>query len=319
MSKILMEGMAFAMPLLIMAVGAIFSEKSGVTNLAVEGFQGVGAFCGALTAVFLMPRLGQSSQAVVWLAMAAAFAGGAVYAVLHALLCITFKANQVISGVVVNIVAEALTVFLTSEVNAVLTGSASNKFVLGVAGKVTIPVISRIPVIGALFRDMYQFELVIIAIVAFSWYLIYRTRYGMHMRACGENPQAVAAAGGNVTRIRFISVLISGGLSGLGGICFAYSISTQFSPSIYMGFGYLAIAAMIFGNWNILPTVGACLLFGFARSGGYQLCLAMKLPSIYSDLFMLVPYILTLLLLLLFSRKNRAPAAVGSPYDPSRR
>jgi len=309
MSKILMEGMAFAMPLLIMAVGAIFSEKSGVTNLAVEGFQGVGAFCGALTAVFLMPRLGQSSQAVVWIAMAAAFAGGAVYAILHALLCITFKANQVISGVVVNIVAEALTVFLTSEVNAVLTGSASNKFVLGVAGKVTIPVISRIPVIGALFRDMYQFELVIIAIVAFSWYLIYRTRYGMHMRACGENPQAVAAAG----------VLISGGLSGLGGICFAYSISTQFSPSIYMGFGYLAIAAMIFGNWNILPTVGACLLFGFARSGGYQLCLAMKLPSIYSDLFMLVPYILTLLLLLLFSRKNRAPAAVGSPYDPSRR
>ena len=209
--------------------------------------------------------------------------------------------------------------FLTSVVNERLTGKATNKFVLGVAGKVTIPVISKIPVLGAVFTDMYRFELIIMVLVFISWYLLYRTRYGMHMRACGENPQAVDAAGGNVARTRFISVMISGGLSGIGGICFAYSISTQFSPSIYMGFGYLAIAAMIFGNWNILPTIGACLLFGFARSGGYQLCLGMKLPSMYSDLFMLIPYILTLVLLLFFSKKNRAPAAVGEPYDPSKR
>ncbi|MBQ6385466.1 MAG: ABC transporter permease [Lachnospiraceae bacterium] len=319
MNKILIDGMAFAMPLLIMAVGAIFSEKSGVTNLSVEGFQGVGGFCGAVVAVLLMPVLGETSQTVIYLAMAAAFIGGALYAILHALLCIKFKANQVISGVVINIVAEALTVFLTSVVNERLTGKATNKFVLGVAGKVTIPVISKIPVLGAVFTDMYRFELIIMVLVFISWYLLYRTRYGMHMRACGENPQAVDAAGGNVARTRFISVMISGGLSGIGGICFAYSISTQFSPSIYMGFGYLAIAAMIFGNWNILPTIGACLLFGFARSGGYQLCLGMKLPSMYSDLFMLIPYILTLVLLLFFSKKNRAPAAVGEPYDPSKR
>ena len=319
MNKILIDGMAFAMPLLIMAVGAIFSEKSGVTNLSVEGFQGVGGFCGAVVAVLLMPVLGETSQTVIYLAMAAAFIGGALYAILHALLCIKFKANQVISGVVINIVAEALTVFLTSVVNERLTGKATNKFVLGVAGKVTIPVISKIPVLGAVFTDMYRFELIIMVLVFISWYLLYRTRYGMHMRASGENPQAVDAAGGNVARTRFISVMISGGLSGIGGICFAYSISTQFSPSIYMGFGYLAIAAMIFGNWNILPTIGACLLFGFARSGGYQLCLGMKLPSMYSDLFMLIPYILTLVLLLFFSKKNRAPAAVGEPYDPSKR
>ena len=319
MNKILIDGMAFAMPLLIMAVGAIFSEKGGVTNLSVEGFQGVGGFCGAVVAVLLMPVLGETSQTVIYLAMAAAFIGGALYAILHALLCIKFKANQVISGVVINIVAEALTVFLTSVVNERLTGKATNKFVLGVAGKVTIPVISKIPVLGAVFTDMYRFELIIMVLVFISWYLLYRTRYGMHMRACGENPQAVDAAGGNVARTRFISVMISGGLSGIGGICFAYSISTQFSPSIYMGFGYLAIAAMIFGNWNILPTIGACLLFGFARSGGYQLCLGMKLPSMYSDLFMLIPYILTLVLLLFFSKKNRAPAAVGEPYDPSKR
>ncbi len=319
MEYILSNGMAFAMPLLIMAIGGIFSEKSGVTNLAVEGFQGVGGFFGAVAAVLLMPVLGESSQTVIYLAMLFAFIGGALYATLHALLCIKFKANQVISGVVVNIVAEALTVFLTSVINEKLTGQASNKFTLGVAGKVTIPGLSRIPVLGAAFTDMYIFELIIIALVIIAWYLMYRTRYGMHMRACGENPQAVAAAGGNVLRTRFISVLISGGLSGIGGICYAYSISTQFSPSIYMGYGYLAIAAMIFGNWNILPTVAACLFFGFARSGGYKLCLTMELPSIYSDLFMLIPYVLTLLLLVFFSKKNRAPAACGEPYDPGKR
>ncbi len=128
---------------------------------------------------------------------------------------------------------------------------------------------------------------------------MYKTRYGMRLRACGENPQALDAAGGNVYRTRWIAVIISGALSGIGGICFAYSIMANFSPSIYMGYGYLAIAAMIFGNWNISATVLVCLVFGFAKAGGQQLCIAMKLPGNYTDLFNMLPYILTMLLLLL--------------------
>lgn len=319
MEKILIDGMAFAMPLLIMAIGGIFSEKSGITNLAVEGFQGVGGFFGALVAVLLMPVLGKENQSIFFIAMLAAFIGGAVYACLHALLCINFKANQIISGVVINIVAEALTVFMTSIINAGITGSASNKFTLAPLKKLTVPVISKIPVLGALFKDMYYFELVIIFIVLVCWYVMYKSRFGMRMRACGENPQAVAAAGGNVARTRFISVMISGGLSGIGGICFAYSIANQYSPSIYMGFGYLAIAAMIFGNWNIPSTVAVCLFFGLARSGGYQLCLKIGLPSLYSDLFLLLPYVLTLLLLIFFSKKNHPPKACGEVYDAGKR
>ena len=148
---------------------------------------------------------------------------------------------------------------------------------------------------------------------------MYRSKFGMRLRACGENPQAVDAAGGNVQSTRTVAVLISGALSGIGGMCFAYSILSMYSPSIYLGYGYLAIAAMICGNWNIIPTFFVCLLFGIARSGGYQLCLKMELASVYSDLFMMIPYILTILVLLFFSKRNRPPRAVGEPFDKSKR
>ncbi|MBU5626579.1 ABC transporter permease [Oscillibacter sp. MSJ-2] len=320
MDKVFIDGLSFAAPLFVMAMGGIYSEKSGITNLAVEGFQGFGAFVGALIAVLLMPILGDGSQGVIYIAMLAAFIGGGLYACIHALLCIKFRANQVISGVVVNILAVALTTFLTSTVNKALTGGqSSNKFILGVSDRFTIPVLSDIPVLGALFQNMYPFEFVILGLAILAWYLMYKTRFGMHLRACGENPQAVDAAGGNVGRTRFLAVMISGALSGVGGICYAYSISANFSPNIYMGYGYLAIAAMIFGNWNILPTAAVCLFFGLAKSGGYQLCLSMGLSSNYSDLFMMLPYILTLILLTFFSKKNHPPKAAGEVYDKGKR
>ena len=123
----------------------------------------------------------------------------------------------------------------------------------------------------------------------------------------------------NVRLPRVIAVMLSGGLCGIGGICFAYSISTCFSSSIYMGYGYLAIAALIFGNWKILPTFGACLLFGFARSGGYKLVQILGLQSMFSDLIMTLPYVVTLLLLVFFSGNNRAPRALGEIYDKGKR
>ena len=319
MTKVFTDGLSFAIPLLIMAVGAIYSEKSGVTNLAIEGFQGFGAFIGALAAILLMPVLGNGSQAVIYIAMLAAAAGGGIYACLHALLCIKFKANQVISGVVVNILGVALTTFFTSAANTAINGTASNKFILGVSMRFSVPGLSRIPWVGGLFKNMYPFEIIIIILVIYFWYLMYRTKYGMRLRACGENPQAVDAAGGEVEKTRWIAVMISGALSGIGGICFAYSILANYSPSIYMGYGYLAIAAMIFGNWNIGTTALVCLIFGFAKSGGYQLCIAMGLPSNYSDLFLMLPYVLTMLLLVFFSKKNHPPKAAGEAWDKGKR
>lgn len=313
------DGLAFGIPLFIMAVGAIYSEKSGVTNLAVEGFQGFGAFCGAVLATILALYAGLSTQTILYFALAMALVGGALYAILHALLCIQFKAEQVISGVVINILGISLTTFLTSQISGVLFGSASNKFTLGVSDRFTVPGLSSVPVLGAVFTNVYPFEVILLVISLFAWYLMYKTRFGMRLRACGDNPQAVDAAGGNVARTRFIAVMISGGLSGIGGMCFAYSLLSQFSPSIYLGYGYLAIAAMIFGNWNIVPTFFVCLFFGIARAGGYQLCLFMGLSSQYTNLFMTIPYILTLLLLLFFSKRNHPPRAIGEAYDKGKR
>lgn len=319
MNTVIIDGLSFAMPLVIIAIGGIYSERSGITNLALEGLLGFGAFSGGLFVALFGGYFAEGSTMPMYLAFVMAMVGGMIYAVLHALLCINFKANQVISGVVVNIVSVALTGFLTSQINASVFNQPSNKFQLGVSPRLTIPVLSKIPIIGAVFTNFYPFEVIILVLVVVAWYILYRSRYGMHLRACGDNPQAVDTAGIDVSKVRFGAVLFSGAFAGLGGISFAYSISTNFSPSVYMGAGYLAIAALIFGNWKIMPTVIACLIFGFARSGAYQLVKVLEISSSFSDLAMTIPYILTLLLLVFFSKNNRAPRALGEVYDKSKR
>ncbi len=319
MNMVIIDGLSFALPLLIIAIGGIYSERSGITNLALEGLLGFGAFTGGLFVAFCGGFFEPGSSVPMYLAFLFAAAGGGIFATLHALLCIKFQANQVISGVVINILSVALTGFLTNQINTSFFGQSSNKFLLGVSPRITIPVISEIPVIGAIFTNFYPFEIIILVLLVVMWFILYRTRFGMHLRASGDNPQAVDAAGINVARVRFSAVMISGALSGIGGMCFAYSISTNFSPSVYFGAGYLAIAALIFGNWKIMPTFAACLIFGFARSGAYQLVKYLEMSSSVTDLAMTLPYILTLLLLAFFSKSNRAPRALGEIYDKSKR
>ena len=319
MEQIIVDGLSFSLPVFIMAIGGIYSEKSGITNLALEGLQGFGAFVGAFMAVLLLSLDMVNSQTAYYLALIFAVLGGVIYSLLHALLCIKFKANQVISGVVINILAMSLTVFLTKLINKTVFGAASDKFVLDVSPRISIPGLSSIPVIGVVFKNLYPFEIVIVIIAIIAWYILYKTKYGMDLRACGDNPHAVDAAGINVGRVRLIAVMISGGLSGLAGISFAYSISANFSGGIYVGYGYLAIAALIFGNWNILPTLFSCMFFGFARSTGYFVVRMLELPSSYSDLVMAIPYVATLILLIFFSKYNRAPRALGEIYDKGKR
>lgn len=319
METVIIDGLSFSLPLFIIAIGGIYSERSGITNLALEGLLGVGAFFGALVVVLTANLFSADSSAPFYVAMLFAMLGGMLYSMLHALLCVKFKANQVISGVVINILAMALTAFLTSQLNSLIFKTPSAKFQLGVSTRFTVPGLSSIPLLGAIFKDVYPFEVVIVIIAALAWYVLYRTKYGMRLRACGDNPHAVDAAGVDVAKVRFSAVMVSGALAGLGGVCFAYSISANFSSSIYAGFGYLAIAALIFGNWKILPTLGACLLFGFARSGGYRISGMLELSSSFSDLVMILPYVLTLLLLVFFSKTNRAPRALGEIYDKSKR
>ena len=319
MNTVIIDGLSFALPLFIMAIGGIYSEKSGVTNLALEGLQGFGAFTGALAAVLVAGNFAGNSSIPFYIAMLFAVVGGMLFSLIHALLCIRFRANMVISGVVINILAMALTSFLTKQINAGVFGAASDKFVLGVSNRITVPGISAIPVLGAVFTNVYPFEIVIVIVALIAWFVMYKTKFGLHLRACGDNPHAVDAAGIEVGRVRLAAVMVTRALSGLGGICFAYSISANFSNAIYVGYGYLAIAALIFGNWKILPTLGACLLFGFARSGGYRIVQLLAMPSSYQDLVMILPYALTLFLLIFFSKHNRSPRALGVIYDKGAR
>ncbi|MCR5108755.1 MAG: ABC transporter permease, partial [Lachnospiraceae bacterium] len=306
MNNIIINGMSFTLPLFIMAIGGIYSERSGITNLALEGLQGVGAFFGALVAYIATLQLGPNSAVPYYLAMIFAMIGGMLYSLIHALLCIRLKADMVVSGVVINILAMSLTAFLTKSINRRVFGAASDKINLGVSTRFTVPGISKIPVIGAFFTNVYPFEIIIIVVAVITWYLLYKTSFGMHLRAAGDNPAAVDAAGINVSKIRYLAVMMSGALSGLAGICFAYSISAKFSSDIYVGYGYLSIAALIFGGWRIMPTLLACIIFGFARSAGYQLVQKLELPSTYSDLVMILPYVLTLLLLIFLAKNNQA-------------
>ncbi|MBQ9565972.1 MAG: ABC transporter permease [Synergistaceae bacterium] len=317
LNMIIVDGLSFALPLFVMAIGGICSEKSGVTNLALEGFQGVGAFTGAFAAVFLTRYVG--GALAYYVSFLCAIAGGGVFALLHALLCIRFRANQVISGVVMNILALSMTTFLTKRINASIFGHAGNKFLLGTSARFTVPYLSDIPVLGAVFTDVYPFEVFILVVAIVMGYVLYRTAFGMHLRACGDNPHSADAAGIDVNRVRTVAVVLSGCLSGIAGMSFAYSISANFSSDIFLGYGYLSIAALIFGNWTVLPTFWACLLFGFARSGGTALIHELGLPSSYNDLVRIFPYALTLVLLIFFSRHTHSPKALGEPYEKGKR
>lgn len=319
MEQVIINGLAFSLPIFIMAIGGIYSERSGIINLALEGLQGMGAFVGAFVAVLIASYFPIDSQVPYYMSILFAMIGGMLFAMLHGLLCIKFKANQVISGVVINILSLAVTSFMVKLLNKLIFGGASNKFDLGVSKKITFAGLSEIPLIGAVFKDVYPFEIIIVIVAFIAWYVLYKTKFGMDLRACGDNPHAVDAAGGNVGRIRMYGVMVSGALSGLAGISFAYSISASFSTSLYIGYGYLSIAAFIFGNWKILPTLASCLLFGFARSGGNYLVTLMEMNSSYLDLMMTLPYILTLLLLIFFSKHNKAPKASGEIYDKGKR
>ena len=230
MNSIIIDGLSFSLPLFIIAIGGIYSERSGITNLALEGLLGFGAFTGGLTAAIIYEFSSIGGTSSMYIALFAALMGGMIYAMLHALLCIKFKANQVISGVVINILATALTAFLTNQTNSSLFGKASNRFVLEVSPRFSVPVLSEIPVLGAFFTSIYPFEIVILIIALIMWYVLEKTPYGLRLRAAGDNPQAVDAAGVNVEMIRFSAVMVSGAMSGLGGMCFAYSISSNVSP-----------------------------------------------------------------------------------------
>ena len=302
---------AFAMPLLITSLGGLFCERSGVVNIGLEGLMVVGAFASAVFTVTLTPSLGDGA---VWVSLVVAMIVGAVFSVLHAFASINLNANQVISGTAINMIAGALTVFLART----FTGSGNIQLTQGVP-RFDIPGLVDLPVIGRLFfYQTYGTTWLILLILALGTFLLYKTAFGLRLRACGEHPHAADAAGINVVKVRYSAVMISGALAGLGGATILVTYSGEFSGSV-AGMGFLALAALIFGQWKPLGILGATFFFGFAATLANASQAEPSLQVIPEVVLKVFPYVLTLFALVFFSKSTQAPRAAGEPFEKGKR
>ena len=302
---------AYTVPLLITALGGLFSERSGVVNIGLEGLMVVGSFAGAYAISLLQPVL---PEGAIWIGLLVAAVIGALFSLLHAFASINLNANQVISGTAINMIAGALTMFLARKI----TGSGNIQIVSGLTRR-NIPGLDRIPVLGRLFfTQTYATTWVVLAILALCWYILYRTAFGLRLRACGEHPQAADAAGVNVMVIRYIAVMLSGAFAGLGGAVILVTYSGEFSGSV-AGLGFLALASLIFGQWKPLGILGATFFFGFASTLANVSQVVPALARIPGLILKAFPYVITLLALIVFSKSSQAPKAAGEPFDHGKR
>ena len=302
---------ALAMPLLITSLGGLFSERSGVVNIGLEGLMVVGGFASAAATVGLEPSLG---GAAIWVSLLVAMVIGALFSVLHAFASINLNANQVISGTAINMIAGAVTVFLARTI----TGSGNIQLTNGIP-RFDVPVLVDIPLLGKLFfYQTYGTTWLILAILALGAFVLYKTAFGLRLRACGEHPHAADAAGINVFKVRYAAVMISGALAGLGGATILVTYSGEFSGSV-AGMGFLALAALIFGQWKPLGVLGATFFFGFAATLANASQAEPALQAIPEVILKVFPYVVTLLALIFFSKSTQAPRAAGEPFEKGKR
>ena len=304
--------LAFTAPMLVTALGGLFSERSGVVNIGLEGLMIVGSFT---TALFIN-QFYAGNDSIIWIGILLGGVAGCAFSLLHAYASINLKADQVISGTAINLLAPAVTIFLART----LTGSQNISIVKGVA-RFDAPVLSNIPVIGPLFfSKMYLTTFIVLGLVILTWYIVFKTSFGLRLRACGEHPQAADSMGINVYKMRYIGVLASGFLAGLGGAIIIVTTSNEFNGSV-AGLGFLALAALIFGKWNPWSVLFASFFFGFMKTLG-QLALindTLKSLEIPMEFYNALPYVMTLVALMIFSRNIVGPKAAGEPYDKGKR
>jgi len=311
---IFQQTMFFAIPLLIVALGGMFSERSGVVNIALEGIMTMGAF----TSILFLNLTGKtmSGQGQLLIAIVIAMVTGIVFSLFHAYAAINMKADQTISGTALNMFAPAFAIFVARIIQGVQQIQFSNTFRIE-----SVPVLGSIPVIGdLLFKNTYITTYLGIAILVISAIVLYRTKFGLRLRACGEHPQAADAAGVNVYRMQYAGGMISGALGGLGGLVFVVPTSTNFNATV-SGYGFLALAVLIFGQWKPVRIMWASLFFGLTKAiaAAYSGIPFLSNLGIPSYLYKMIPYIATLVVLIFTSRNSQAPRASGIPYDKSAR
>ena len=280
---ILSSTVRFATPFLLAALGGLFSERSGVINIALEGLMLAGAFTSATVTYYIGNP---------WIGLLAGIAAGLLVALVHAVACIHFDADQVVTGTAINILMLGVPT-LISQALFETTGSTP-----------PIPRTNLIPKTPIFIA---------FGLVPVIWYVLYRTRFGLRLRASGENPEAADTAGVSVVRIRYAGVLLSGVLAAIGGAYLSIGQSSLFTRNMTAGRGFIALAALIFGKWRPVQTMFACLLFGFAEAASIQM--QGVIPNVRVEYIQITPYILTMVVLAGFIGASRAPKALGQPYE----
>jgi len=281
--SILYSTIRLATPLLLAALGGLFSERSGVINIALEGMMLAGAFTSAVVTYYVGDP---------WIGLLAGIGAGVLIAAIHAVACIQFDSDQVVTGTAINILMLGVPPLVSSALFET-TGSTPQ-----------IPqgnLIPNAPIVLAF------------ALVPILWYVLYRTPYGLRLRAVGENPEAADTAGVSVARIRYTGVLLSGALAAIGGAYLAIGQSSLFTRNMAAGRGFIALAALIFGKWRPVQTMFACLLFGFAEAASIQM--QGVIPHVRVEYIQIFPYVLTMIVLAGFIGSSRAPRALGQPYE----
>lgn len=309
--------MFFSIPLLVVALGGMFSERSGVVNVALEGIMIMGAFSSILFINIMQEAApGMPPQLLLLLAMLVAAAVGVLISLTHAYASINMKADQVISGTAINMFAPAFAIFVARMIRTVQQIPFSNTF------RITkVPVLGDIPVLGPLlFQNTYITTYLGFVIFAVSAVVLYKTKFGLRLRACGEHPQAADSVGVNVYRMRYVGVALSGALGGIGGLVFVIPTSTNFNATV-AGYGFLALAVLIFGQWKPGRICFAAFFFGLMKTiaSSYSGIPLLKDLGIPSDIYKMIPYIMTLVVLAFSSKNSQAPRAEGIPYDKGSR
>jgi ABC-type uncharacterized transport system permease subunit len=307
LTNVLQTTVLYSTPLILAAMGGLYSERSGVVNIALEGLMTIGAFAAAVMTIF---------TGNPWLGLLAAMVAGILFALPHAVASITFKADQVVSGVAINFLAFGLSVYL---VKHLYNGEAQTPVVQETLSRMPIPGLNSIPVIGPALFNAFPTTYLAFVIVAASYFILYYTPFGMRLRAVGEHPKAAETAGVSVIRMRYVAVMISGALAGLGGAGLSIAIGSEFNQSTVAGQGFIALAALIFGKWHPLGAFFAALFFGFAVSLALIGQLFGWTQYVPSEVLNMLPYVLTILALAGFVGRAEAPAAIGKPYEKDSR
>jgi len=314
MTLLLQYTLIFASVLMLVALGGCFAERSGVINIGLEGIMVIGALGGALVMKFLPVSAGAPAMVLLTILASALF--GMLFSLLLAVAAINFKADQTITGTAMNMLATAGATVAVKAMNTAASGGND------VSSDIAYTHAKDLFIVRLGSFEFNWFMLVAAICLVISFVVLYKTKFGLRLRACGEHPQAADSVGINVYKMRYAGVLISGLLGGLGGIVYITAgVSVWKFENGVAGFGFLALAVMIFGAWHPLKIALAALLFGFFRAlgnvySGFDFMMALNIPSV---VYNMLPYIISLVVLAFTSKKSRAPKAEGIPYDKGSR